>query len=101
MPRPGILFMPHANLQYSQLHPSRRGWVVTESYERIFDAVLRLGVKIAFEASGETLSIMAAERPDVLEKLRTCIREGLIEPVGSPGSISCWRTSTRRSACIR
>lgn len=84
MPQPGILFMPHGNLQYSQLHPSKRGWVIAESYERIFDIALRLGVKIAFEASGETLAIMAAERPDVLKKLRLGIREGRIEPVGSP-----------------
>ena len=70
MPRPGILFMPHGNLQYSQLHPDKRGWVARESYERIFDIVLKLGVKIAFEASGETLAIMAAEQPAVLGKLR-------------------------------
>ena len=84
MPTPGILFMPHGNLGYSQLHPSKRGWVVTESYAKILDIVLRLGTKIAFEASGETLSIIAAERPDVLKKLQHGIKEGLIEPVGSP-----------------
>ncbi len=82
--KPGIIFMPHGNLQYSQLQPDKRGWVVKESYEKIFDTARNLGVKIAFEASGETIEIIAKECPEVMEKLVAGIKEGYIEPVGSP-----------------
>lgn len=81
---PGILFMPHGNLQYSQLPPAKRGWVVKESYEKIFDIVLQQEIKIAFEASGETIEIMAEKCPEVLKKLNEAIGKGLIEPVASP-----------------
>ena len=80
----GILFMPHGNLQYSQLPIEKRAWVVRQSYEKIFDLCERLNVRMAFEASGETLEIIAEEEPQVLEKLKSCIRKGIIEPVASP-----------------
>lgn len=82
--KPGILFMPHGNLQYSQLRPEKRGWVVKESYEKIFDLAKEMGTKIAFEASGETLDVMAEECPEVMKKLVDGIKSGLIEPVASP-----------------
>ncbi|HOF18488.1 MAG TPA: glycoside hydrolase family 57 [Phycisphaerae bacterium] len=84
MPSPAILFMPHGNLQYSQLPPEKRGWVAEQSYEAIFRTARKLGVKIAFEASGETLEIMAAQRPESIAMLRGLIDDGLIEPVASP-----------------
>jgi len=84
MSKPGILFMPHGNLEYSQLPPEKRGWVVQESYDKIFDTSAKLGVKIAFEASGETLEIIAKTNPKVMAKLVAGIKEGRIEPVGSP-----------------
>jgi len=84
MSKPGILFMPHGNLEYSQLPPAKRGWVVQESYDKIFDTSAKLGVKIAFEASGETLDIIAATQPKVMAKLVAGVKEGRIEPVGSP-----------------
>lgn len=82
--QPGIVFLPHGNLQYSQLRPERRGWVVRQSYEALFDLSAREAAPVAFEASGETLEIMAAEAPAVLDKLKAGIREGRIEPVASP-----------------
>ena len=84
MSKPGILFMPHGNLQYSQLPIEKRGWVVTESYDKIFGISAKLGVKIAFEASGETLEIMAESAPKVMDKLVSGIKEGRIEAVASP-----------------
>ena len=80
----GIIFMPHGNLQYSQLPIEKRAWVSRESYDKIFDISERLGIKIAFEASGETLEIVASETPEVMEKLIRGIKEGRIEPVASP-----------------
>ncbi|MGE9292278.1 MAG: glycoside hydrolase family 57, partial [Puniceicoccales bacterium] len=82
--KPKILFLPHGNLQYSQLEPSRRPWVIDQSYEPLFDLVEAHGVKIGFEASGETLRVLAEERPRVLYKLKHLMEEGLVEGVGSP-----------------
>lgn len=80
----GILFMPHGNLQYSQLPIEKRAWVAKESYEKIFDIAEKLDIKIAFEASGETLEIVAEQTPDVMKKLVDGIKAGRIEPVASP-----------------
>ena len=79
-----IIFMPHGNIQYSQLNPAKRAWVIKNSYEKIFDLVEQNSYKIAFEASGETLACMHRECPEVLQKLKKLVKNGLIEPVGSP-----------------
>lgn len=79
-----IIFMPHANIQYSQLKPSARGWVIRESYDKLFDLVSAGGYRIAFEASGQTLDVMAEECPDTLDKLKSLVNTGNIEPVASP-----------------
>ena len=34
-----IIFMPHANIQYSQLPPEKRLWVIKNCYEKLFDLV--------------------------------------------------------------
>jgi len=86
MKKPGIIFLPHGNIQYSQLEPAKRGWVIKESYEKIFDIAVKSETKIAFEASGKTIEIMAKECPDVLKKLKYCIKNGIIEPVASPNT---------------
>jgi hypothetical protein len=83
-PKPGIIFLPHGNLQYSQLRPDKRGWVARQTYGPLLDLSAELDAPMAFESSGETLEILAAAAPDVLDKLKTGIREGRIEPVGSP-----------------
>jgi hypothetical protein len=82
--QPGILFLPHGNLQYSQLRPEKRGWVVRESYGALFALSEKHEAPLAFEASGETLEIMAATAPAILDRLVGGIREGRIEPVASP-----------------
>jgi len=80
----GIIFMMHGNLQYSQLPIEKRGEVARQSYAKIFEICEKMKAKIAFEASGETLEIVAEEAPEVLEKLKELIERGLIEPVASP-----------------
>ncbi len=79
-----IIFMPHANIQYSQLAPERRYWVMKNCYEKLFDVVASGDYKIAFEASGITIEEMANQAPEVLEKLKNLVAEGKIEPVSSP-----------------
>ena len=79
-----IIFMPHANIQYSQLAPERRYWVMKNCYEKLFDIILEGDYKIAFEASGITIDEMAKQAPEVLEKLRELVTIGKVEPVCSP-----------------
>ena len=43
-----IIFMPHANIQYSQLHPSRRHWVIKNCYEKLFNLIESRACKMAF-----------------------------------------------------
>ncbi len=82
--KPKIIFMPHANIQYSQLRPERREWVIDNCYKKLFDIVEQRKFKIAFEASGRTIEEIAVRRPMVMEQLKNLIHEGYIEPVTSP-----------------
>ncbi len=79
-----IIFMPHANIQYSQLAPEKRHWVMKNCYEKLFDLVAGGDYKIAFEASGITIEEMAKQAPEVLAKLKALVTEGKVEPVCSP-----------------
>lgn len=82
--KPKIIFMPHANIQYSQLSPERRLWVMKNCYEKLFDLIASDDYKIAFEASGITIDEMAKQAPEVLAKLKKLVQEGKVEPVSSP-----------------
>ena len=79
-----IIFMPHGNIQYSQLDPARRAWVCESCYRPLFEMVRDGDYKIAFEASGRTLEVMDQEAPGVLALLKSLIAEGKVEPIGSP-----------------
>ena len=81
---PKVIFMPHANIQYSQLKPEKRQWVMKNCYEKLFDLIENNDYKIAFEASGITIDEMAKQAPEVLAKLRKLVTEGKVEPVASP-----------------
>jgi hypothetical protein len=82
--KPKVIFMPHANIQYSQLKPEKRAWVMKNCYEKLFDSIMGGEYKIAFEASGNTIEEMALQAPEVLNKLKVLVQEGKIEPVSSP-----------------
>jgi hypothetical protein len=84
MMKPKAILMPHANIQYSQLRPELRPWVIRNCYEKLFDLVEAQGYVIAFEASGKTIDTMAEQVPEALQKLNRLIRAGQIEPVASP-----------------
>ncbi len=84
MNKPKIIFLPHANIQYSQLAPEKRQWVMKNCYEKLFDLVDNGDYKIAFEASGITIDEMSKQAPEVLAKLRKLVGEGKVEPVCSP-----------------
>lgn len=79
-----IIMMPHANIQYSQLRPQRRRWVMKNCYEKLFDVIDASDYKIAFEASGRTVEEIARQAPEVLDKLSGLMKNGQIEPVASP-----------------
>ena len=82
--QPKVIFMPHANIQYSQLKPEKRLWVITHCYGPLFDLVERAGYTIAFEASGKTIDVIAEDAPEVMAKLKMLTQKGQIEPVASP-----------------
>lgn len=82
--RPKVIFLPHANIQYSQLKMERREWVVKNCYEKLFDLVRDNQYKIGFEASGKTLDEIERLAPEVMEKLKALILDGQVEPVASP-----------------
>ena len=82
--KPQIIFLPHANIQYSQLAPERRQWVMKNCYEKLFDLIDNGDYKIGFEASGITIDEMANQAPEVLAKLKKLVQEGKVEPVCSP-----------------
>ena len=84
MNKPKIIFLPHANIQYSQLKPEKRQWVMKNCYEKLFDLIDSGDYKIAFEASGITIEEMANQAPEVLAKLKKLVAEGKVEPVSSP-----------------
>jgi len=79
-----IVFLPHGNLQYSQLRPEKRGWVIAHCYEQLFDLVACQQHRIGFEASGFTVNAIAELNPSVMDKLKGLIHDELIEPVASP-----------------
>ncbi len=82
--QPRAVFLPHANLQYSQLPPQKREWVVRNCYARLFALVEEEGVPIGFEASGKTVDLIAQLAPDVMQQLRALVQRGQLEPVASP-----------------
>lgn len=82
--KPKAIFMPHANIQYSQLKPEYRTWVIKNCYEKLFDLIEGGDYKIAFEASGKTIDTMVELAPEVIDKLKRLIQSGKIEPVASP-----------------
>ncbi|MEA4929728.1 MAG: glycoside hydrolase family 57 [Candidatus Limiplasma sp.] len=82
--QPKIIFMPHANIQYSQLMPEKRGWVIRHCYGELLSLVEREGYTLAFEASGKTIDVIAEEAPDVMAQLRSLVQAGRVEPVASP-----------------
>ena len=84
MNKPKVIFLPYANIQYSQLAPEKREWVMRNCYEKLFDLILDGDYKIGFEASGITIDEMAKKAPDVLAKLRKLVKTGKVEPVCSP-----------------
>ena len=70
-----IIFMPHANIQYSQLTPEKRLWVMENCYEKLFDLINDGDYKIAFEASGITIEEMAKQAPHCIGKAeKACCR---------------------------
>lgn len=84
MQKPKVIFLPHANIQYSQLAPEKRQWVMKNCYEKLFDLVAEGDYRIAFEASGITIDEMAKQAPEVMAKLKALVEKGKVEPVCSP-----------------
>ena len=48
MNKPKVIFLPHANIQYSQLAPERRQWVMKNCYEKLFDLIKNFVETVGF-----------------------------------------------------
>jgi len=81
---PNAVFLPHGNIQYSQLRPERRQWVIENAYKPLFDLFAAGGYKAGFEASGETVAAIAEQCPKALDTLKGLVKDGQVEPVASP-----------------
>ena len=68
--------MPHANMQYSQLPPEKRLWVIENCYKKLFTLVKENDYKIAFEASGKTVEEIAEKSPETMKKVKRIIVMG-------------------------
>ena len=76
----------HANLNYAYLTPDRYEFVIRNAYEMTIDTMRSQfsDTKYVFEASGYTIDQIAEKAPDVLEKLKSAVRTGQCEFMGSP-----------------
>lgn len=98
--KPKVIFMPHANIQYSQLAPEKRAWVMKNCYEKLFDIIDNGDYKIAFEASGITIDEMADKAPEVLESLKSLSAKEKSSPYPPPTFTLCFQISRKRFAFI-
>lgn len=76
----------HANLNYAYLTSDRYEFVIRNAYEMTIDTMRERfpNVRYVFEASGYTIEEIAKRTPDVLEKLKSAIKSGQCEFMGSP-----------------
>ncbi len=72
----------HLNMMFSSIEESERPHVIARCYDPLLD-LAETGLKIAVEATGLTLEIIDALRPDWTARLKRLIREGRAEFVGS------------------
>jgi alpha-amylase/alpha-mannosidase (GH57 family) len=76
----------HANLNYAYLPEHKYEFVIRQSYEMTIDTMAANfpATKYVFEASGFTIEQIADKTPDVLDKLKSAIKNGQCEFMGSP-----------------
>lgn len=72
----------HLNMMFSSIEEDERPKVIQRCYDPLLD-LAETGLKIAVEATGLTLEIIEALRPDWIARLRALIAEGRVEFVGS------------------
>ena len=56
MSKPKVIFMPHANIQYSQLDPKRRAWVCENCYRPLFELVREVHKLTATDVSRKAVA---------------------------------------------
>lgn len=79
----GSLFL-HANMQYAEIPSERLPELADRCYAPAMEALLaRPGAQAALEFSGFTLEWLAANRPQVIDAVRTLVRRGSAELLAS------------------
>ena len=72
----------HLNMMFSSIEEDERPAVIQRCYDPLLD-LAETGLKIAVEATGLTLEIIDALRPDWTARLRRLVADGRVEFVGS------------------
>ena len=72
--QPKVIFLPGANILYSQLKPEKGQWVMENCCEKLFDLINEGDYKIGFEASG-TQKITQITTRIRLEAIKSCLKE--------------------------
>ena len=79
-----VSFFLHANLQYAEFPAAATPALVEESYLPVCELFLsHPWAKAVFEFSGYTLELLAADYPDVIDRVRTLMQRGQVELCGS------------------
>ena len=99
--KPKIIFMPHANIQYSQLAPEKRQWVMKNCYEKLFEIIADGDYKIAFEASGITIEEMSNRRRRCLQSCARLFRRAKSSLSARRTFTLCCRIFRRSFVCTR
>lgn len=74
----------HANLQYAEIHPKDIPSVIEKSYKPVLTGLLSLPRgKVILNFTGVTLELLQKDYPEILKILRTGIKWGVFEVMGS------------------
>ena len=71
------------NLMFSSMKESERIQVIDQSLSKLLKLVKKKRVKIAISLTGNTIEIIKQIRPHIINELRTLIKLGYIELIGS------------------
>lgn len=74
----------HGNLQYAEIHPKEIPSVIEKSYKPVLTGLLSLPKgKVILNFTGVTLELLQKDYPEILRILRTGIKRGVFEVMGS------------------
>src|SRR6059036_3095757 len=102
----------HLNLNHGSIEVEKRGAVITRCYQPLLElAERRPWLRLAIEASGQTLERIARADPAWIERLRALLEAGRVEFIGSgdtlligplvPAAVNRWNQELGRATYLR